>query len=177
HMPLIEEAGAGDLVGKAGWLKAYRTPAGFDAARAEAEMLAPTGIEHRVLDAATLRSEQPALAGPYLGAVHWTQPWTVRDPWALTQAYLRQFRKLGGSFVTGDAMTLRESASGWEIDSAEGAITAPEVVVALGPWADGLLRKLGRRLPLGGKRGYHMHYHPRNGATLTLPTYDEAGFL
>src|SRR5690606_5017183 len=114
-----------------------------------------------------------ALIGPYLVAVHWTQAWTVRDPWALTRAYLRLFRKHGGRFVTGDAMTLRGATAGWEIDSAEGAITARDVVVALGPWADGLLRRLVRRLPLGGKRGYHMHYHPRDGATLTLPTYDE----
>lgn len=177
HIPLIEEAGAGNLVGKEGWLKVYRTRAGFDGARAEAEMLAPMGIEHRTLDPATLRSEQPALTGPYLGALHWTQPWTVRDPWALTQAYLRLFEKHGGRFVTGDAMTLRQAAGGWEVDSADGAITAKDVVVALGPWADGLLRKLGRKLPLGGKRGYHMHYRPKAGAALTLPTYDEAGFL
>jgi len=177
HIPLIEEAGASDLVGKAGWLKVYRTQAGYDGARAEAEMLAPTGIEHRTLDGTSLRAEQPALTGPYVGAVHWTQPWTVRDPLALTQAYLRLFEKLGGRFVTGDAMTLRQSAGGWEVDSAEGAISAPEVVVALGPWADGLLRKLGRKLPLGGKRGYHMHYRPAEGPALTLPTYDEAGFL
>ena len=177
HIPLIEAAGASDLVGKAGWLKVYRTPAGYDSARAEAEMLAPMGIEHRTLDGAGLRTEQPALTGPYVGAVHWTQPWTVRDPLALTQAYLQLFEKQGGRFVTGDALTLRSVSGGWEADSAAGAIAAREVVVALGPWADGLLRKLGRNLPLGGKRGYHMHYRPTDGAALTLPTYDEAGFL
>ncbi|HEY0854337.1 MAG TPA: FAD-dependent oxidoreductase [Devosia sp.] len=177
HIPLIEAAGASDLVGKSGWLKVYRTPAGYDSARAEAEMLAPMGIEHRTLDGAGLRTEQPALTGPYVGAVHWTQPWTVRDPLALTQAYLQLFEKQGGRFVTGDALTLRSVSGGWETDSAAGAIAAREVVVALGPWADGLLRKLGRNLPLGGKRGYHMHYRPADGAALTLPTYDEAGFL
>ncbi len=177
HIPLIEEAGASDLVGTAGWLKVYRTQAGYDAARAEAEMLRPMGIEHRSLDSAGLQAQEPALTGPYVGAVHWTQPWTVRDPQALTQAYLQLFQKLGGRFVTGDAMTLRETAGGWEVDSQDEAVTAREVVVALGPWADGLLRKLGRRLPLGGKRGYHMHYRPKDGLTLNLPTYDETGFL
>ncbi|RYE87566.1 MAG: FAD-binding oxidoreductase [Hyphomicrobiales bacterium] len=176
HIPLIEEAGASGLVGTAGWLKAYRTQAGYDAARAEAEMLAPTGIEHRALDGAALRAQHPALTAPYVGGIHWTQPWTVRDPLALTQAYLQLFIKLGGRFVAGDAMTLRASA-GWEVDAQDGAITAREAVIALGPWADQLLRRMGRRLPLGGKRGYHMHYRPAAGATLSLPTYDEAGFL
>jgi D-amino-acid dehydrogenase len=177
HMPLIEEAGASGLIGKAGWLKAYRTPAGFDAARAEAESLEPMGIEHRQLDPAAMQTEHPALRASYVGGIQWTQPWSVRDPLALTQAYLRLFQKLGGRFVTGDAMTLRPVAGGWEVDAEDGAITAREVVVALGPWADRLLRRLGRRLPLGGKRGYHMHYRPVGGVTLSLPTYDEAGFL
>ena len=177
HIPLIEEAGAEDLVGTAGWLKVYRTRAAFDAARIEAEMLAPTGIEHRMLDPGTLHTEQPALTGPYVGALHWTQPWTVRDPLALTKAYLQLFEKHGGRFVTGDAQTLRQTPGVWEVDTAAGALAAREVVVALGPWADGLLRRLGRKLPLGGKRGYHMHYRADGGAPLTLPTYDEAGFL
>jgi D-amino-acid dehydrogenase len=177
HMPLIEEAGASELVGKAGWLKAYRTQAGFDAARAEAESLEPMGIEHRALDGAAMRTEHPALRASYVGGIQWTQPWSVRDPLALTQAYLRLFQKLGGRFAKGDAMTLRPAAGGWEVDSEDGAIAARDVVVALGPWADRLLRRLGRRLPLGGKRGYHMHYKPAGGATLSLPTYDEAGFL
>lgn len=177
HMPLIEEADASELIGKAGWLKAYRTQAGFDAASTEAESLAPMGIEHRALDGAAMRTEHPALRANYVGGIQWTQPWSVRDPLALTQAYLRLFQKLGGRFATGDAMTLRPAAGGWEVDAEDGAIAARDVVVALGPWADQLLRRLGRRLPLGGKRGYHMHYRPAGEATLSLPTYDEAGFL
>lgn len=177
HIPLIEEAGAQNLVGTSGWLEVYRSETGYAGTQAEAEALASTGIEHRALDPGTLQLEQPALTGPYVGAVHWTQPWTVRDPLALTQAYLRLFQRLGGRFVRGDALTLRPAAGGWEVDTDEGAVAAQDAVVALGPWADGLLRRMGRRLPLGGKRGYHMHYQPAAGATLTLPTYDEAGFL
>jgi D-amino-acid dehydrogenase len=111
------------------------------------------------------------------GGIHWTQPWTVRDPLALTQAYLRLFQKLGGRFAISDATTLREVASGWEVDTIDGAVTARDAVVALGPWSDKLLRKLGRRLPLGVKRGYHMHYGPRGNIGISMPIYDEAGFL
>jgi D-amino-acid dehydrogenase len=38
------------------------------------------------------------------------------------------------------------------------AISAEKVVIAAGPWSDGLIRPLGYRLPLFIKRGYHMHY-------------------
>lgn len=177
HLPLIDEAGASDLIGKGGWLKVYRTQGALDTAREEAEMLEPMGIEHRLFDPATLKAEHPALRENYVGGVQWTQPWSVRDPLALTQAYLKLFQKLGGRFAIGDAMTLRSIAGGWEVDTQDGAVTTRETVVALGPWADKLLRRLGRRLPLGGKRGYHMHYRPADGATVSLPTYDEAGFL
>lgn len=177
HLPLIEAAGASDLIGRSGWLKVYRTQMAFDASRAEAESLQPMGIEHRQLDPAAIEVEHPALRTTYVGGVQWTQPWSVRDPLALTQAYLKLFEKLGGRFARGDAMTLRPVPGRWEVDTADGAVTAQDIVVALGPWSDKLLRRLGRRLPLGGKRGYHMHYRPLDGATLSLPTYDEAGFL
>ena len=52
------------------------------------------------------------------------------------------------------------------------------MVVALGPWADVLTRKLGYRLPLAVKRGYHMHYKPLGNAVLNHPVLDtERGYF
>ncbi|WP_172121669.1 MULTISPECIES: FAD-dependent oxidoreductase [unclassified Devosia] len=177
HAPLIEEAGAGDLIGKAGWMEVFRTEKGFRAALEEAEGHGRYGLEHQALDQQTLRSQEPHVTAPLVGAVHWTQPWTVRDPLALTQAYLRLFIQLGGRFVHGDALSLREAAPGWSVDTVEGPLQARDAVVALGPWSGGLLSRLGRHLPLGVKRGYHMHYRPRGNATISMPMFDEAGFL
>lgn len=177
HAPLIEQAGASDLIGKAGWMEVYRSEASFRTAQAEAEAHARFGLEHEVLDASGLKRQQPGVTAELAGGIHWTQPWTVRDPLALTQAYLRLFEKLGGRFVIGDATTLREVAGSWEVDTNGGAVTARDAVVALGPWSDKLLRKLGQRLPLGVKRGYHMHYAPRGNIGISMPIYDEAGFL
>lgn len=177
HAPLIEQAGASDLIGKAGWMEVYRSEASFRTAQAEAEAHARFGLEHEVFDASGLKRQQPGVTAELAGGIHWTQPWTVRDPLALTQAYLRLFEKLGGRFVIGDATTLREVAGSWEVDTNGGAVTARDAVVALGPWSDKLLRKLGQRLPLGVKRGYHMHYAPRGNIGISMPIYDEAGFL
>jgi len=46
------------------------------------------------------------------------------------------------------------------------------VVVARGPWSDDPLRRLGYRIPLGVKRGYHMHYKAEGNATLNRPMID-----
>ncbi|KKC34400.1 NAD(P)/FAD-dependent oxidoreductase [Devosia psychrophila] len=177
HAPLVEQAGASNLIGKAGWMEVYRSKASFNAAQTEAEAHSRFGLEHEVLDPSRLKSQEPGVTAELAGGIHWTQPWTVRDPLALTQAYLRLFQKLGGRFAISDATTLREVASGWEVDTIDGAVTARDAVVALGPWSDKLLRKLGRRLPLGVKRGYHMHYGPRGNIGISMPIYDEAGFL
>jgi D-amino-acid dehydrogenase len=57
-------------------------------------------------------------------------------------------------------------------------VEASDVVVALGPWADAVTRKLGYELPLAVKRGYHMHYRPAGKAMLNHPILDtERGYL
>ena len=53
-----------------------------------------------------------------------------------------------------------------------------EIVLALGPWAAEATQKLGYRLPLFIKRGYHREYGYVPGATLNRPVLDiETGFL
>ena len=57
-------------------------------------------------------------------------------------------------------------------------MSANAVVLALGPWSDDIFRPLGYDLPLGWKRGYHMHYRAKGNATLSRPVIDaESGFL
>ena len=54
------------------------------------------------------------------------------------------------------------------------SLDAREAVVALGPWSDDVTRALGLKIPLGWKRGYHMHYRAEGNATLNRPVIDTA---
>ncbi|MCC7320224.1 MAG: FAD-binding oxidoreductase [Rubellimicrobium sp.] len=177
HAALIEQAFADHLIERSGWLEVFRSPATLAAERAAAEERAPLGLEHRPLDPDGLARMEPALAPVFAGAIHWTQPWTVRDPFALTQAYLRLFKSLGGQFRRGDGTTLRADGGAWEVQTDAGPLVAREAVVAMGPWSDDVLRRLGRRLPFFVKRGYHAHYRPREGAGQRFAIHDEAGFV
>lgn len=160
HAPLIERAGAQDLVRKSGWLEAYRTPAAFDAAaKAASTVAAAHDLRHAVLDSAALAAAEPVLQRPMAGAVHWQDPWTVSDPGELVARYAALFEREGGVLLQGDADTLRQSGSGWMVHTRDGAVQAEHAVIALGPWAAGLTRRLDYRLPLFVKRGYHRHYH------------------
>jgi D-amino-acid dehydrogenase len=177
HQRFIALAGAEDLIRRDGLRFIFRTEQAFDKAVRDApRVLREYGTHHAVLDAAALAAAEPALHMPLAGAVHWLDTWGVRDPGALVERYAQLFAQRGGRLLTGDASSLRQTASGWSADSNEGAVTAQQAVVALGPWSDRLIRQFGYRLPLFVKRGYHRHY--TGGAALNLAALDaERGYL
>lgn len=179
HSDLITASGAEGLIEKQGWMVLYRTAETRDKAFADAEGDARDhGVGIAELDGAALAAAEPALQIPMAGALHWTAPWTVRDPGALAAAYADYFRRLGGTIAIGDAETLSASGSGWKVTTASGPASAAEVVLALGPWAKRATQKLGYRLPLFVKRGYHREYQHVPGAALNRPLLDaEGGFL
>jgi D-amino-acid dehydrogenase len=84
----------------------------------------------------------------------------------------------GGRLVLGDARSLEQTSDGWTVATKDGPWSANAAVLALGPWSDDIFRPLGYDLPLGWKRGYHMHYRAKGNATLGRPVIDaESGFL
>lgn len=181
HAPLIEAAGAGHLIEKKGWYKLYRTDAALAAGALDAgELARDFGVGQAVVTGDEMRRREPGLDRRVVGAIHWTDPWSVKDPNGLVRAYLALFESLGGRFIAGDAMRLgqRDSGIGWQMPTGDGVAEAAEVVVALGPWAGDLVSRFGYRLPLGVKRGYHMHYAQPEAHPLTSWVYDaERGYM
>lgn len=181
HSDLIAASGAGDLIRKDGWMKVFRSEAARDAAYREAEALSSAfGVNHQKLSSSELKTIEPSITADLTGGLRWTDPWSIRDPHSLNMAYLNYFQSLGGRLVSGDAATLEHilEGPGWRVATPEGPLEAKEVVVALGPWADTVTRKLGYRYPLAVKRGYHMHYGTKDGAQLNNWVLDaEKGYF
>ncbi|WP_191832645.1 NAD(P)/FAD-dependent oxidoreductase [Pseudomonas fluorescens] len=175
HDALIDAAGLGDLVKANGWIEVFRNDAAFSKAKADAHALAPYGLSYEVLDRQQLHQRETDLSENVVGGIHWLDPKTVTNPGGLTRGYAALFVKRGGQFIHGDARTLRQIDSEWQVDSRQGPITAPEVVVALGPQSADLFKPLGYRIPLEIKRGYHMHYQGRDGAELKHSICDGQG--
>jgi len=176
HEALAGEAGVQDLFRRTGWMKIFRTERERDLRFAEAERWrAEFGLNFRTHDAKALQAMEPHLAPVLVGALHWTDPLATVDPQALALGYLTLFEKLGGRFVQGNAGSLEP---GWRVRTVDGPIEARDVVVALGPWADVVIRGLGYDLPLAVKRGYHMHYRAAGRAVLNHPVLDtERGYF
>jgi D-amino-acid dehydrogenase len=179
HDELIREAGAEDLISRDGWQEVFRSQAKLDETVREADRLKREyDLSFKVLTPAELSVAEPNLSDDFVGALKWEDPWAVKDPLALTRAYVALFEKLGGRVLTGDAKSLSKTATGWRIIAGEGVVEAKDVVVALGPWSDTVTRPLGYNFLVGVKRGYHMHYAPKGNAKLNGWTMDaERGYF
>jgi D-amino-acid dehydrogenase len=175
HEALAEAAGVTGMFRRTGYIRAYRSAQKMETSQAEDEATRREyGINSVRLDAAAFAALEPHVKFDFVGAVHMTDPISVADPGALGKAYADLFTKLGGQFVQGEARTLEQTATGWRVATASGWLEAPEAVVALGPWSDDVMRAQGLPVPMGFKRGYHMHYRAEGNASMSRPVIDTA---
>jgi D-amino-acid dehydrogenase len=178
HEALVAEAAVPELLRRSGWIKLFRSDATLASAVGEFERARPYGVAGEVLDSKAIAAREPNLTGTFAGAVYFPAPGFVPDPGALAKAYAALFKRKGGRFVVGDARTLEQSAGRWRVGGSNGGASARDVVVALGPWSDLVFRPLGYSIPLGIKRGYHLHLAPRGNAVLNHPVLDsDLGYL
>lgn len=179
HEALMADAGVTGMIRRTGYFRAYRSQAALDKALTEdASERRHFGINFKEIDRSTLTDMEPHLGDAFVGAVHMTDPVSVADPGALGRAYAELFTKKGGTFLDGEARSLEQTASGWRVSTRDkGWVEAREAVVALGPWSDDVTSKVGLRIPLFWKRGYHMHYGVQGNAVLHRPVIDaEVGY-
>jgi D-amino-acid dehydrogenase len=172
HEKLMAESGATQYLRTTGWLKLYRREASFRALRPEIDLAAELGLPLQTLDVAGAQTLEPSLIPVFRHAVFWPEAASVSNPFAVTRAYAARFAALGGVTLSGDARSMHRSGQGWRVETNEGSLDAPEVVVALGPWAPDLLTGLGLRFPMAVKRGYHRHFTARGNASLARPVLD-----
>src|SRR4029077_4953817 len=170
--------GSTDLLRPVGFIRAYNDAAAFAADLAkDAAVRRDFGVNFAALDPAALGAAEPHLRTGFAGALHWTDPYAVNDPHALTLSYAALFERLGGCVVPGDAATLTRRGAGWRVSATDGAtVEAAEAVVALGISSGSVTKRFGYAPPLFGKRGYHLHFKPTGNAGLTRPVASN-GFL
>ncbi|WP_049053369.1 NAD(P)/FAD-dependent oxidoreductase, partial [Achromobacter xylosoxidans] len=108
-------------------------------------------VPTQALAPAELAQLEPALA-PIFPRALWIQgSYSVDDPAAVTAAYAELFQRSGGTLRRLRATAIRrDGGRGWIVqgDAGSDTLTAPDLVVALGPWSKELLKTTGIDLPL-----------------------------
>ncbi|MCX5496999.1 FAD-binding oxidoreductase [Kaistia dalseonensis] len=155
-----------------GWLRGHRSVASFAASGPQRALADHFGVRYEILDNHQIADLEPDLAPVFARAVLWPDTVSVSSPGGVTKSFARLFELMGGGLGHGDARSLRRENDLWVVDCASGPVTAPDVVVALGPWSMDVLGPLGYRFPLAVKRGYHLHFKPRGDAALDRPIVD-----
>lgn len=147
-----------------GLLVVVTDEASWPAGEREAASAARGGILVERLDAAGLRSAEPALARGLQGGLLIDDGIRV-DPAALTLALAGEARRRGAEIFTytevKQILVSGTRVRGVATDA--GVIAAPAVVDAAGPWAAKLGRTAAAELPIGGIRGWIVLTGPRPG--------------
>jgi D-amino-acid dehydrogenase len=174
HEALMRDAGIDGMLRRTGYMRLYRSAEKFDAAVAkETADRTRYGVNFEAVTPEKIQELEPHITERFHGGLLMPDPVSVPDPGRVGKAYGELFLKRGGTLARGEARTLTQARDGsWEVLSENGPVRAREVVVCLGPWSNDVLQKLGFYIPLGSKRGYHMHYSARGNATLNRPVLD-----
>lgn len=177
HEELAALSNAGRFYRKGGWLHLFRSDASYQGAELERYYARIHGVTYEDLDENALAAMEPGLSTRGGRALYWPESMSVSNPGAVVDAFWRGFIHDGGRFFRADANRIARHRRGWVLDGERGELAARQVVVCLGAWSADLLKRLGEAYPLAAKRGYHMHFRPDSGASLSRPVVDvENGF-
>ena len=171
YLPLLEAAGASDILRRTGWLSLYETDESFREAQYGMELQRRLGVVLEVLRAEEIRQAEPSLAPIYRHAVLSPENAHVLDPYRLAQRLAKTVTREGGT-IERRAITGFEFAAGRPVAArtAEGSVPFDAVVIAAGAWSRPLARALGQDVPLDTERGYHITL-PSPGVMPRRPVY------
>jgi D-amino-acid dehydrogenase len=173
HESLMERAGVSEMLRHTGFLKLFRRRKAMDVAiQAHEKASTYSDVAVTVMEASAVKDLEPHVRDRFVGAIFYPQSASVSDPGEVAKAYAALFRKLGGQFLIRDGRALEQSSSGWQLLNDDISIHCRDVVLAMGPWSGDLLTRIGIRIPLGVKRGYHMHFGATGDAPLVRPIVD-----
>ena len=178
HKELIKEAGADHLLQQTGWLKLFRTEAGFAKFSKDLEIVKSYGARFTVYEREQIRQIEQGLKPIYCKAVLMYDTCAVSSPADLTDAYVALFQSLGGVVEQTKVTGLCQQDAGWRVECGANSFTADDLVLSAGAWSAEMASWLDYRIPMAWERGYHMHLQPGEAPALHRAIHDiEAGFV
>ena len=172
HISLARSIGAEELARPAGYLKVYRTDAGFEGDAFERRAKAEYGLEVDLLGPDEIREIEPSLAPVYRHGVLQSDDGHTPNPWRLVQALAEHFTAAGGTILRREVRGVEAGTEGpARLQTEDGELDAEVLVVAAGAWSGRLAAGLGDSVPLEAERGYNATVEEPN-VVPTRPVYD-----
>ncbi len=177
YEPLIEAAGARDLIRDCGSIEVFETKEAFDGARWGLDLRRKHGAPLEAIGPEQIRQIEPSLAPIFVGGIHRTDADRIINPLRLSQAIAELILREGGEIKRAAARAIRRGAGagGTVVTEAE-EIEADLIVVSAGAWSKKFAADAGARVPLDTERGYHVLL-PNPGVEVRIPVKsNEGGF-
>lgn len=173
--PLVEAAGAEDLVHQRGHLYVYRSAESLAKDGFAWALRRENGVEVDEFDADELRQLEPALSREYVRGLLVRENGHTSDPFGLVTRLVGQFRRQGGEIVRARALGFRlDGRRLTAIRTDQGDRPAEAAAICTGAWSKPLAAGLGDRVPLETERGYHLMIREPEAAP-RIPTADADG--
>ncbi len=138
-----------------GLLMVSRTEAGVAAAVEELNYVKSLGVLGKVLNTDDIQGMEPALKGPLLGGVYFSQE-AMAEPYLVVQAFAKEIKAHGGEILENtelqDIIIANNKIE--KVITSHGEIHAKQVVLATGSWSKSLAKLLRLRIPILGGKGY-----------------------
>jgi glycine/D-amino acid oxidase-like deaminating enzyme len=177
YRPLLEMAGAEDLVVRHGCLYLYGSAASYARARPEIELRREHGVPLEEVDARQIAELEPNLAPIYHGGILFPDASHLRDPLGLVERFARAFLQHGGTLIKDEAKAIeRDGDRGILVRTTAGPVAGDYAVVAAGAWSRPFARQVGDPIPLDTERGYHVMFAGAQGLLSRPVGWAEMGF-
>lgn len=173
--PLVEDAGAEDLVHQRGHLYVYRSPESLAKDGLAWVLRRENGVAVDEFDADELRQLEPTLSREYVCGLLVRENGHTGNPHRLVNRLAEHFLRRGGEIMRARALGFRLDGKRLAaIRTDAGEFAADAAVVCAGAWSKPLAAGLGDAVPLETERGYHLMIRDPE-VMPTIPTADGDG--
>lgn len=166
--PLVDKAGAQELLRQSGAIYVYETPAQFAKAKIDCAYYERRGVEYRLLESEELAALEPSLRSGLTGGVLIPAAAHTLSPLTLSKKLFALFTAQGGQFIQAEVSGFETEGKQITAVRSNHNLPCQNVFITAGAYSGSLSRQLGNPVPLDTERGYHLHC-PAPGIELARP--------
>jgi D-amino-acid dehydrogenase len=168
YEPLLDHAGARDLLRTSGRMSLYVSDQRFFADAHKRDVQRRHGVRVEELDVAQVHERIPALSDKIRRGVLFPDSAYTVNPFRLVQTLADDLQRHGGIVRRATVTDVSARPGRVRVNTSTGYYEGEILVLALGAWSGRLAARLGSPVPLDTERGYHVTLpHPR--VRLELP--------